>query len=281
MIQDRLRTLVTQNPMLIEITRFRRRYFSYSSGNSMNSVVLSLVLICYAGLVLIVAQNRDSINPISIVIFETGLLTLFAPMMLYGAIAGERERRSWDLLLAAPITKSQIVAGKFLGAAGALVIAVAMFQLPILIAAIGSRETNWWFLLVASLDSLTFLLLVCALTIFFSARVKRGLMALGAVLAILATGLIVFPTFVEVAGGSSSTVTNPTLFFHPFYVMAQLMRTIGPGEDAGNAISTLQWGWPQSFVYFALTITLLAWASNTLSFAENEVKFMPQGDKHA
>jgi ABC-type transport system involved in multi-copper enzyme maturation permease subunit len=250
----------------------------------MNSVILSLVLICYAGLVLVVADNRDGMDPTILVHLEMILLTLFAPMMLYGSIAGERERRSWDLLLAAPITKSQIVAGKFMGAMAALGIAFGLFQIPILIAATGDRDTNWYHLFVASLVALSFLLLVCALTIFFSARVKRGLMALGAVLGLLTMGLIVAPAFLTMAATADHGGADPTMFLHPTYVLSQLSirPRINYSDKTGDAVvSTLTWGWPQILVYIALTLTLLAWASNTLNFAENEVKFLPQGDKNA
>ena len=37
---EQLRELTVANPMLIEITRFRRRFFSFSTGNSMNLTVL-------------------------------------------------------------------------------------------------------------------------------------------------------------------------------------------------------------------------------------------------
>ena len=135
--------LVLKNPMLIEIQRFRRRFLSFSGSNTMNSAVLALCLVCYAGLVLIVLQARGNISPLVIVMFQTGIFTIFAPGMLHGAIAGERERRSWDLLLVAPISKAQIVVGKFIGAMAALGIASVLFLFPILIAAVSYRGTNW------------------------------------------------------------------------------------------------------------------------------------------
>jgi hypothetical protein len=74
------------------------------------------------------------------------------------------------------------------------------------------------------------------------------------------------------------------MFLHPTYVLSQLSirPRINYSDKTGDAVvSTLTWGWPQILVYIALTLTLLAWASNTLNFAENEVKFLPQGDKNA
>jgi len=295
MMQQRWNELVVQNPMLIEITRFRRRYFSFSGANSVNGVVMTLVLICYATLILIVAENRTSVSPFVIVIFETGLLTVFAPMMLYGSIAGERERRSWDLLLAAPISKAQIVVGKFMGAMAALGIAVLMFQVPIVITVIYYKEAPWPYVLTSEIISVSFVMSVCALTILFSARVKRGLMALGATLGSLMCLLIVFPSLIE-AGGSDHHFNDLSLFLHPFYVLSRLQdlaarayersahtTIVSPYAAIGtdDAVPSAWWGWPQLLVYFAFTAILLTWATNTLSFAENEVKFLPQGHKDA
>ncbi len=242
-----------------------------------------MVLLCYAGLVLVVRDNSHNTNPISLIMFETGLLTVFAPMMLYGAIAGERERRSWDLLLAAPITKSQIVFGKFMGALAALSVAVLLFQVPILISALSFPETNWLKLLWATLMSFAFLLDVCALTILFSARVKRGLMALGAVLGILGITLVVIPSVFS-AAGVDRVSSQVTMFLHPISVLYELGgndRDRYSMVDQPTFVPLWLWGWPQTIVYALFAVLMLNWAAKTLTFAENEVKFLPQGNKNA
>ena len=293
MIKEKWLDLVIQNPMLIEITRFRRRYTSASATSSMNGVVVLLCIICYATLLLVVIQNRASISPIVMIFAQTAFLTVLAPMLLYGSISGERERRSWDLLLVAPITKPQIVVGKFMGAMAALGVAVILFQVPIEIAATSYDRSHWQSVLVADLVSVTFLMCVCALTILFSARVKRSLMALGATLGSLVTILIVFPALVGL--GQSGPATDAAFFLHPFVVLSRIgdrddaisrngAGTVGPGTsqpDFPSNVPAPWWGWPQTLTYLGLTIVLLAWASNTLNFAENEVKFLPQGHKDA
>ena len=50
---------------------------------------------------------------------------------------------------------------------------------------------------------------------------------------------------------------------------------------SGDYLSPAWYGWPQIIVYFAFTAILLTWATKTLTFAENEVKFLPQGHKDA
>jgi hypothetical protein len=118
MIKSLWNDLVVRNPMLIEIQRYRRRYLSFSGVHAVNSAVLALALLCYAGVVLLVCNFRGALSGIALIAAQTGLFVLFAPGMLYGTIAGERERRSWDLLLVAPISKAQIVMGKLIGARG-------------------------------------------------------------------------------------------------------------------------------------------------------------------
>lgn len=299
MIRQRWQELISQNPMLIEITRFRRRYFSLSRGTSVNAVAIVLILICYALLLLVVIQNRESISPIAVILAQTVLLTIFAPMMLYGSVAGERERRSWDLLLAAPITKAQIVAGKFIGAVSALAVAFVAIQVPVLVAAYYFDMAHSRTVFVADCMSFSFVTAVCALTILFSARVKRSLMALGATLGGLVGALIVLPAFLNV-GRIDPHMTDASFFLHPIYAINRLNdldryyymlahssfisdATGMTGPQVGSEGPPLPpyWGWAQAATYLFLAIVLLAWAANTLNFAENEVKFLPQGHKNA
>jgi len=149
------------------------------------------------------------------------------------------------------------------------------FQVPILIAAIGydEQKISWWKLIEAELVAFTFALDVCALTILFSARVKRGLMALGAVLGILVTGIAIIPLFLSSVGMASSTLDVPC-YLHPYFVLTHLVER-DPQSPSGI------WGVPQILVYVALALVLLAWTENTLNFPENEVKFIPKGDKNA
>ncbi len=64
---------------------------------------------------------------VSLVIY---LIPLIALLLGFDAIVGERERGSLDLLLALPITRLELILGKFLGLAGALTLStVAGFAL--------------------------------------------------------------------------------------------------------------------------------------------------------
>jgi ABC-type transport system involved in multi-copper enzyme maturation permease subunit len=272
--------LVTKNPMLIEITRFRRRFLTMNGANALSGVIIGLITVCYMGLVTLVFCFRSDIDPMVIVATQAILTTLIAPTLLHSAVAGERERRSWDLLLAAPITKAQIVVGKYIGAIAALGAGTTMFMFPLAVCALSHPNTNYWNLALSELVSLSFSMLVAAISLFFSARVKRSFMALGATLGTLSLGLIVFPALVEVlveAGGSSGMrgFYNDTLFYlHPGFVLAKMSEAPNTFHEVTLPINW--YGLPQILVYLGLSITMVAWAINTLNFAENEVKFIPK-----
>ncbi len=280
------RTLVTENPMLIEMERFRRRFLSMGGGKALNATVIALLAVCYAGLLMLVLNMRGDMPPMPLLFLQTGLFVLIAPNLLHSSIAGEREKRTWDLLLVAPITKAQIVVGKFFGALAALGVGAALFAVPLLIAAVTYDSpydgVNYWDLLLAQGVSLSFAVLVCAFTIFVSARVKRGFMALGVTLGALFVGLVVAPGLMSVLVSSTGGggAMDMLLFLHPMWVLTRMFA----GQDGNSSLmffpSSL-YGGIHILLYLAFAAGFLVWAERTLHFAENEVRFLPQGHKDA
>lgn len=273
-------SLFRENPMLIEIARFRRRFLGFG-GTGFNNVVLALVLLCYTGLVMLVVNVRGDLDPVYLVIFQTGLFCFFGPAMLHGAIAGERERRSWDLLLVAPITKAQIVVGKFMGALAALAIGAAAMALPTLLAAVAYRKTSFVDLVLAEGVSLSFCTLVCAWTLFISARVKRPFMALGASIGTLLLGLAVFPALFAAIIGNDRFTSEIGLYLNPFMALGVLSQDADSRQNADQIIPLFLYGVPHILVYLALAVGFLVYAEKTLNFPENEVKFLPKGHHDA
>ncbi len=266
--------LVTQNPMLIEVSRFRRRFLSFSGSSALNGIVLGLAIVCYFGLLMLVFSARGSMPPVSIVMVQTFIFIFATPSILYGAIAGEREKRTWDLLLAAPITQAQIVAGKFMGAMAAIGVGFGLFLFPVLVTAVEYEKTNWADLILSEVVSLSFIIAVAAMTLFFSARTRRGFVALGTVLALLAIYLLIVPLL------STALMPEPVLadlanFFHPFFVLTHLLTSSEGYSMNPSGMHDFSWGWPQAFAYLAIAGVLLVWTARTLHFAENDVKFLP------
>ena len=282
------RSLFTENPMMVEITRFRRKFFG-SGGSAVNGVILALTLMIYIGILALVWYFREDANPIYLIFLQTFLFTLLGPSMLHAAIAGERERRSWDFLLVAPVSHGQIVTGKFMGAGAAILACAVALVLPIAIGvafyersntyyipnSLGDR-TFWsaaWNIALAEALSISWGFVVSAMTLFFSARCKRGFVALGTVLAILVASLIVWPILLASAGIMGEQTHYILNFFHPFWALAQI-------DSANVRIDAQSWermfGIPQIVVYIGMTAVFLFWTERTLRFADGEVKFIPK-----
>jgi len=285
--------LVAKNPMLIEVSRYRRKLFSFSRSNPMGGMIVAMVAIAYVGIVSMIVSFRTDISPFVLIDIQTAIFMLIAPILLHSAIAGERERRSWDLLLAAPITKAQIVVGKFLGALSAMAIGAAFFVFPIAVTALSyhpqvynygyngvivdptqnlvAYSTSFWNLALAEMVCLSATALVSAITIFFSARVKRSFMALGTTLGLMVLGLMVLPAMAE----PTLNAADPVLIMHPVFALGRLSE-LGMTGHQNQFVSDAWIGFPQILFYLGLTGVMLAWSVNTLNFAENEVKFLPK-----
>lgn len=280
------RSLVIENPMTVEIKRFRRKFLTVTPSRAGNSALLVLVILGYGLLTWTVMTARGSIPPSAVLYIQTGVFVILGPALLHASIAGEREKRTWDVLLVAPVTHAQIVFGKFLGAFAA-VIAIAVATLfPMLIAAVTYASGRYSFgvsvthidlynLFLSDLLSISFGLLVCAFTILFSARVKRPLAALGTTFGVLAVTLIGVPTLTAIAVGGDMVSSQFILYGHPFFAQS-MIRTEVDGYSPQNGLSPHLFGWPHILIYLGLTIVALAWATNTLVFAENDVKFIPR-----
>ncbi|TJY56252.1 ABC transporter permease [Sinimarinibacterium sp. CAU 1509] len=111
------------------------------------------------------------------------LVPLIALILGFDAIVGERERGSLDLLLSYPVTRLELLLGKFLGLAGALAVStVAGFGAVALLLA---RQLSWndaWhyagFVLSSVLLGMSFLSLAIAVSVFASERTRASGLAI-------------------------------------------------------------------------------------------------------
>jgi ABC-type transport system involved in multi-copper enzyme maturation permease subunit len=261
-----LRRLFIENPMLVEVKRYRRKLLGGSRPTGANIAFLTLFAVCYMGLLLIVGNGNGSIPPIFVVLIQTSLFTLAAPALLNSAIAGEREKRTWDLLMVAPVTKAQVMIGKMAGAAMNLLIGAALFLLPIFICAVSYSRTDYGKLAVAELNSLAFGILTCAISLFFSARCKRPFTALAMSLGFLLTGLVIYPILLASLGITDTPTLELLLIFHPFMAQAGLSGEIS--DFGGNAPLV------QVFAFLCFAVITLVWTERTLTFSDNEVRFI-------
>jgi Cu-processing system permease protein len=118
---------------------------------------------------------------VSLVIY---LIPLIAILLGFDAIVGERERGSLDLLLALPITRLELLLGKYLGLAAALTLSTLVgFGV---IAAMLARHLSWsdlhhfgGFILSSVLLGLAFLSLAVLLSVLARDRTRASGMAIG------------------------------------------------------------------------------------------------------
>lgn len=288
------RSLVWENPMAIEVSRFRRKFFESGRGKTVNSMVLVVAIIAYAAMLLVVANLSGDLPPVAIIHVQTGVFTLIGPAIMFGAIAGERERRSWDLLLAAPITHAQIVMGKFLAGLAALAGIFAMFLVPTLFtlrtyeAPLTQGPVSMGRAFVdQELLSLSFGVCVLALTLFFSARCRRSLMALGITLTTLFVTLIALPGIAAVLAGGRGSAADLFVLFHPFMALERVdeFRTSFSASSSlyhgYDFLDAGWWGAPQMLMYLGFAALFIVWALKTVNFADGEKKFIPKARPNA
>jgi ABC-type Na+ efflux pump permease subunit len=275
------KSLITNNPMMAEVGRFRKRYLTFSGPTTTINGGLGLILILYGVFAISCVYNRGDTEPIGLLHIFLVFSLFTIPLLLHATIAGERERRSWDMLLVAPITPAQIIVGKFVAATLGVSTAFGIFMIPVVIDAIYYEQTNWVSLFFGSIIVLLQVASVTALTILVSSRVKRPLTALGVV---LATVMIYF-MFAPIVIGNFSGFLGTTMItaLSPFGMIVSLSNYGRNEPDYSNYVGINPYFIVTVNIVFEifLTAVLLIWAIKTLVYADNEVKFLPKNKKHA
>lgn len=282
--------LVADNPMLIEVTRFRRRFFEAGRGKTGNTALLVLAIVFYAGLLLLLTNFAGDIPPVALVYVQTVVFMILVPSMMYASIAGEREKRTWDLLLVAPVTQPQIVMGKLIAGVAGLMAAFVAFLLPTLFAAFTYRSWSspaadrnaemspWMGLFLQEVISIFFAIFLVSAVLFFSARCKRSLIALAITIAALFVGLVVLPTLIGTATYGSGPA-DIMLVFHPIVAIAKINQlTEGSYYNSygSDNLGQAWYGFPQVFLYSLFTAVFCIWSFKTLNWADGDVKFIPR-----
>jgi ABC-type transport system involved in multi-copper enzyme maturation permease subunit len=278
-IQGTWKHLVTENPMTAEIGRFRRRYFSFHGPSTAVNGGLGILLVGYAIFAYFCIHYRGDIEPTGTLYIYLVFALFTVPLLLHATISGERERRSWDMLLVAPLTHGQIIFGKFIGAFLGLLFTFGIFLVPVLLCAVFYEGLIWGNFLSALAIVIGQVSSVIALTILISARVKRPLTALGVTLGVIVIYFLFLPSIIAAMSGPFSNTmlvsTSPfgliSLLSNPYY------RENGYARGLDNSLLVV------TNVIFEtiLTAVLLGWAVKTLVYADNEVKFLPKTKNNA
>ena len=252
-----LRELVFENPMLIEVKRFWRRFFAVSKTKTANLVATAIACLAYFLLLFIALTNRRGFDGGVIIAIQTFLFCFLVPSMLHGAIAVEREKRTWDLLAVAPISKAQIVVGKFLSGLISILIVAALLGVLVLI---GDNEGIRGSILGAELTSIGYAIFLAGLSILISSASNRGFTAQAGIYGMQVLGLIIWPMLAASMGGFRRD-EEVLIYLHPFFAVHRCLNPQISYDVAGNATTYGTFnGIPHLLIYTFLAIVCLAWA---------------------
>lgn len=283
---SKLRSLTLDNPMMAEAQRVLRRYLDVTRPGPSKLLLISV------GLAIIAVTTLAGLARFSDLVFLIMIVTCFlAPGLMHGAVAGERERRSWDFLLVAPVTHGQIVFGKFAGGAIAHLFFVLAW-IPSLIRALTRSEfdpflgynglanspdtSQFVYGIVGFLFCIIFGWLLLAVTLFFSARARKSLTALGTTIGMFFLALFVLPMFLSFVVGRDDTFQFILNALNPFSVIGAYLAPYQTYSQMERAPAP----WFMMGIYVAITALILFWTERTLRFADNDVRFVKER-KHA
>ena len=281
-------TLVSDNPMLAEFYR-RARRFALSKNNRQNILISagSLILV-YVMFVLVFAQ-APFFQAWGIAIVKLPLFAVVVPLVIHGAVAGERDKRSWDAICAAPLTDAQIVAGKFLSCVAVIAFIDILF-LPVQLACLTmEKDTDRMVDLVAmgrlDLYTTAMALFIAAVTFLASARSKRPFTALGAVIGLFAGMMAV--SIITVMGSNeafhSRFYTPIVALFNPIVHVSAIIWRPDQNDEWVKAVSGGVPFVPEfgAVIYLLLGAAALVFATKTLHHADHEAIVSPQAKKNA
>lgn len=119
---------------------------------------------------------------------------LVIPGNLHGAIVGEREKRTWDLLVSAPVSLADIMRSKWLTGVGVLVLLLGL-GLPLILACSFNEETSLPHIALVCANIAAIGLFAISLSLWFSVRSRSSFAAQSATIGSIVF-LIVFPPMI-------------------------------------------------------------------------------------
>lgn len=205
---------------------------------------------------------------VSLVIY---LVPLIALILGFDAIVGERERGSLDLLLSMPLTRFELLLGKFLGLSAALACStIAGFGLVGLLLASKLPPQAWYhyagFILSSVLLGMAFLSLAVTVSVFASDRTRASGSAIGLwFFFVLVYDLLLLGALVASGGGVAADAFPYLLLLNP----ADVFRILNIfGLDEVRTLYGLTTVFPQQLASpGVLGSVMLAWIALPLALA--------------
>lgn len=207
---------------------------------------------------------------VSLVIY---LIPLIALLLGFDAIVGERERGSLDLLLALPITRLELLLGKYLGLAGALTLStVSGFAL---VALLLYQRFSWaglyhyaGFVLSSVLLGLAFLSLAVLLSVLARDRTRASGLAIALWFAlVLVFDLLLLGLLVATGGQFGGQVFAYLLLLNPadifrilnVFSLDDVQRLYGLANILPPALSQVGWLASAMLAWIVAPLALASW----------------------
>ena len=160
-----------------------------------------------------------------------------------GLLAGDEERGILDLVLAHPVSRTQLFLGRFFGLTTVLAVIMVAGWLSWALPAGGvGLEYSWFELLLPFLPLLALLLLFAAIALFLSMVLPA------ARIAGMLTGAILVANFLFLGLSNLNDSLKPVMKVTPFYYY-----------QGGTALDGLKGSWLAGLLVSALLITAAAW----------------------
>jgi ABC-type transport system involved in multi-copper enzyme maturation permease subunit len=165
----------------------------------------------------------------SLAFIQLSLVSLFAPALAAGAISGERERQTFDVLLVSRMTASSIVIGKLVSSV-AFMLLLILSALPLFAAVFLFGGIDFEQFLVTQILTVTTAVSIGAVSLFLSAAFRRTLsstvvsygVAFAGMIGTLVAGLLFTFALMLRTPGTLNTPSgdyHPLLFANPFYAL--------------------------------------------------------------
>lgn len=258
--------LVSDNPMMNETWRPYSRARGSVKGRANTWVVGVLVALIYLALVSTAIQNSQLWDPS---IFLYGMLTimmLVTGVVIYGAIAGDREKKTIELVYVAPVTISQIVAAKLARALVPIAACLATFIVPAIVIglvrmnngqdALSSRADLGYAVLVGSVVSLATSTFVAGLAFFLSTLNRSMSGALTATVASLFVFYVGGAVLCGVIGALNRDLAEFLITYHPYVALG---RTLFPAPFGSEPAMDPTLFTATIHVTLAALLVFLAW----------------------
>jgi ABC-type transport system involved in multi-copper enzyme maturation permease subunit len=165
---------------------------------------------------------------------QLSLVSLFAPALAAGAISGERERQTFDVLLVSRMTAGAIVFGKLVSSV-AFMLLLILSALPLFAAVFLFGGIDFEQFIVTQLLTVTTAVSIGAVSLFLSAAFRRTLsstvvsygVAFAGMIGTLVAGLLfTLALMLRAPGGLNGTSgdVHPLLFANPFYALFVVLQ---------------------------------------------------------